>query len=866
MEKTKKGRSISHFRLRSGLMSKRVKKARPIPKSFKNKRAKLALQNARRKQGTPQTHHQKDVKQDRKEATKQATVESQPLSSSSDLRSDLLQEKDKTKQKNARRKAFRRAALSRMTQSAEDGLAQDENFETALEVAYHVQTSKMNLDRFGNLTKRSISLAKDVVASPLFDTGQTFQPRQKEVDQQKMKQGNKRFNRFSWPKKRPNKQQPSGKKVKKETRRQVVRLVTSNPKASGILALILGLLGLLLVLMMGVGQGVAIQDEYDLNGTYLYMTKLDRERSTEKVEYWTNWEEPLLYINYNYDDLRKRLHLNPYGIMTDVYAGSLYVNNLWDGLNKDAEHLKTMKDLYSDKKSPFFLQKEERETYEEFREATSEFGTFGSLQELGHPFATLDSPEEEEAIQIVERFGYQSKDEIRTKSTLYVSGGQTIYAVMDGTIRIEGQNVRIETTDAIFTYFGMKEVRFKDGDKVRLGEAIGKSLPQGNLQVSYQKYLSYVPPSSILNLFPKEEQKWVDVNPGFYFKQVVYQETTLVSLGEVDADKAQKVTFAYNYLKKEVPEATIEGMSAVFGNFDVESSINPKRAEGDYLSPPVGATASSWDDPAWLSIDGPSIYNGRFPNILRRGLGLGQWTDTGDGAVRHTLLLQYAESKGKKWYDLELQLDFMLNGDSPYYRKQFRDILTSKSSVEDLTLRFLQEWEGNPGDKLQARIHSAKGWEAFLKGLSSGGPTVPVESVPEQYRDKLVYGLPSQQAVTAGQGYPGNAYDLGNCTWYVYNRFAQIGKSIYPYLGNAADWDQSAVDQGYAVSSKPKVGSAVVFELGVAGSHRTYGHVGFCEYVLSDGSFLISEMNFTGLYQVTWRIIQPQAGISFVTP
>ena len=101
-------------------------------------------------------------------------------------------------------------------------------------------------------------------------------------------------------------------------------------------------------------------------------------------------------------------------------------------------------------------------------------------------------------------------------------------------------------------------------------------------------------------------------------------------------------------------------LAAMLGNFATESNINPKRAEGDYLSPPVGADSSSWDDESWLAIGGPAIYNGRYPNILRRGLGLGQWTDTADGSTRHTLLLNYAKSKNKKWYDLELQLDFML--------------------------------------------------------------------------------------------------------------------------------------------------------------------------------------------------------------
>ena len=83
------------------------------------------------------------------------------------------------------------------------------------------------------------------------------------------------------------------------------------------------------------------------------------------------------------------------------------------------------------------------------------------------------------------------------------------------------------------------------------------------------------------------------------------------------------------------------------GNFMVESGIKAKRAEGDYLNPPIGASSNSWDVPAWLSINGPAIYNGRYPNILRRGLGLGQWTDTGDGSLRHTMLLEYAKKKIK---------------------------------------------------------------------------------------------------------------------------------------------------------------------------------------------------------------------------
>ncbi|MCD3434304.1 hypothetical protein KUG02_11495 [Streptococcus equi subsp. zooepidemicus] len=149
------------------------------------------------------------------------------------------------------------------------------------------------------------------------------------------------------------------------------------------------------------------------------------------------------------------------------------------------------------------------------------------------------------------------------------------------------------------------------------------------------------------------------MNPGFYFRLVDYTQTTSVLTDiEFSGDLATRVKSIYRYIKDKVPNATDNGIAAMLGNFATESNITAKRAEGDYLNPPIGATSTSWDDPNWLSMNGPAIYNGAYPNIIHRGLGLGQWTDTGDGSRRHTMLLNYAKSKGKKWYDLELQLDF----------------------------------------------------------------------------------------------------------------------------------------------------------------------------------------------------------------
>ncbi|MTV19524.1 amidase domain-containing protein [Staphylococcus delphini] len=105
-------------------------------------------------------------------------------------------------------------------------------------------------------------------------------------------------------------------------------------------------------------------------------------------------------------------------------------------------------------------------------------------------------------------------------------------------------------------------------------------------------------------------------------------------------------------------------------------------------------------------------------------------------------------------------------------------------------------------------------------------------------------------AITADSPYP-----YGQCTWYVYNRMAQFDIHISGTMGNAADWTYSALTQGYSVSSKPKVHSAVVFNPNELGADRYYGHVAFVEKVNRDGSIVVSESNVKGLGVISFRTI-----------
>ncbi|WP_252344730.1 CD1108 family mobile element protein [Gemella sp. zg-1178] len=102
-------------------------------------------------------------------------------------------------------------------------------------------------------------------------------------------------------------------------------------------------------------------------------------------------------------------------------------------------------------------------------------------------------------------------------------------------------------------------------------------------------------------------------------------------------------------------------------------------------------------------------------------------------------------------------------------------------------------------------------------------------------------------------GYP------GQCTWYVYNRFSQLGKPIkHSPMGNGGEWAFYAQNYGYSVSRNARAGTAISFPPGVAGSSPQYGHIAFVEKVNEDGSVLVSEMNVKGEFIISTRTISKE--------
>lgn len=83
----------------------------------------------------------------------------------------------------------------------------------------------------------------------------------------------------------------------------------------------------------------------------------------------------------------------------------------------------------------------------------------------------------------------------------------------------------------------------------------------------------------------------------------------------------------------------------------------------------------------------------------------------------------------------------------------------------------------------------------------------------------------------------GNRYAPGNCTWYAYERRAQLGRPVGSFWGNANTWAPNARAAGYAVNNVPAAGAVLVDQAGY------FGHVGVVERVKPNGDIVITEMN-----------------------
>lgn len=112
--------------------------------------------------------------------------------------------------------------------------------------------------------------------------------------------------------------------------------------------------------------------------------------------------------------------------------------------------------------------------------------------------------------------------------------------------------------------------------------------------------------------------------------------------------------------------------------------------------------------------------------------------------------------------------------------------------------------------------------------------------------------------IVASAASVGNRYDYGYCTWYVYNRRAQLGRPVGSFWGNAVSWARYAAASGYLVNNTPAVGAVMQ-----SGGYGGYGHVAVVESIDGEGNVTVSEMNYAGWNVVSSRTLTAGQAASY---
>ncbi|EAA0289580.1 CHAP domain-containing protein, partial [Listeria monocytogenes] len=153
--------------------------------------------------------------------------------------------------------------------------------------------------------------------------------------------------------------------------------------------------------------------------------------------------------------------------------------------------------------------------------------------------------------------------------------------------------------------------------------------------------------------------------------------------------------------------------------------------------------------------------------------------------------------------------------------------------------------------KLLEYVNESQASAEGVQNNSNNTGVVQVD-VPSEYKNKLRYPRYDGHNYNTSGSYP-----FGQCTWYAFNRMAQIGKPVDDFMGNGGEWGYKGKALGYKVTNKPKVGTAISFPPGSFGSDPVYGHVAFVEVVNADGTLLVSECNVVnpGSGTISYRVV-----------
>ena len=344
-----------------------------------------------------------------------------------------------------------------------------------------------------------------------------------------------------------------------------------------------------------------------------------------------------------------------------------------------------------------------------------------------------------------------------------------------------------------------------------------------------------------------------------------------------DADKnAENI---YKYIISNSDGAKPKGVASLLGNMFHESAQT--------FDPGIIQNGSKFDKSAAMN-----------PSVGGYAFGIAQW-DSG----RRVKLLEYAEKKGKKWDDLELQLDYLLNGDGSD-SELIKKLIKSDDDVEQTTENIMRQWErAGRTDSLGSRQAASKKYYAKFSDIKAGsksnisdstdagadnsdacgggaegktdgtmgasvkpnggtGDVLEVwdskDKIPEKYRKVITLPDFSEKALDA---LPGNLFitsnNRGQCTEFTWGYMSQLWSGKQPtagsrgggiYDGNGQVIWKAYKEYGAKITKNPTVGygfsGGPPIEIG--GTIPGVGHTGVVVGVLEDGKYIIANYNLRG--------------------
>jgi surface antigen len=112
-----------------------------------------------------------------------------------------------------------------------------------------------------------------------------------------------------------------------------------------------------------------------------------------------------------------------------------------------------------------------------------------------------------------------------------------------------------------------------------------------------------------------------------------------------------------------------------------------------------------------------------------------------------------------------------------------------------------------------------------------------------------------------------NRFFYGQCTYWADYRYNQLTGIWVPWLGNAYEWYQQAINYGWHTSSYPNPNGPSIIVLGayVQGAYSAYGHVAVVEKINGDGTVTTSNMHWPYAGVVSYvNFSYPVAGTHFI--